>query len=508
MRHFVHRIFTVDGYALDMSNSRVPLRGEGPGKLPRAQHGVAEQTSRVTDGGAVLITEKSPSEFADLSARPEWKLACRVAASKGICKSELLPRFLLYVCEQKLIDKAHEITEQRIGTQIFNRPKDYNPGEDNIVRSYARTLRKRLDEYFEGEGVNEPMRIVIPRGGYVPLFQANREDGELAPKADASVKKDAPTYGKIVPIAEPVGGVTREPEQDAIPRISGTRETRWRWIALCTICGVVLLGLGRWLETVGWFGKEQSPSHAIWSQLFQRNRNTLIVPSDSGLGILQNLTGHMVSVEEYANKAYLSELKPPPGISTENFNDLLQQRYTSVVNLKIASMLTQLPEFIPNRSEVRYARSMTAEDMKNSNIILLGSTHTNPWVSLFEERMNFVLRYTPRVDDSFVVNQHPNGREQQIYRNGTDATANHTYGVIDYLPGLDGAGHVLIIQGLNMAATQAAAEILFNAQAMKPILRQATLPNGSLKPFELLVETNSIGATAPEAEIIATRIYP
>jgi hypothetical protein len=80
--------------------------------------------------------------------------------------------------------------------------------------------------------------------------------------------------------------------------------------------------------------------------------------------------------------------------------------------------------------------------------------------------------------------------------------------VIDYMPNFDDGGHVLIIQGLNMAATQAAAETLFNAPVMKPILQRATLPNGSLKPFELLVETSSIGATAPEAEIIATRFYP
>lgn len=110
-----------------------------------------------------------------LESRPEWQLACRVAASKGLSRSELLPQFLLYVCEQFLLGMAHEITEQRIGIQIFNRPVDYNPGEDNIVRSYARLLRKRLTVYFEGEGSDEPMRIVIPRGGYIPVFQSRSE---------------------------------------------------------------------------------------------------------------------------------------------------------------------------------------------------------------------------------------------------------------------------------------------------------------------------------------------
>jgi hypothetical protein len=496
------------GYALGMSNGRVSLRGGGAGELPRPQQRVAENGARAADGGTVFVAEEPAGELADLSLRPEWKLACRVAASKGICKSELLPRFLLYVCEQQLTGKAQEITEQRIGTQIFNRPRDYNPGEDNIVRSYARMLRKRLDEYFEGQGRTEPMRIVIPRGGYVPVFQANREEAMPALVPDASEEASTSACDEVAAvIAEPAVALERLPVRDKGAQVAGPREMMWPWIVICVVCGVTLVGVGRWLETSMWFGKEQSPSHAIWAQLFQQNRNTLIVPSDSGLGILENLTGHLVGVEEYANKAYLAELKPPAGISAENFNDLLRQRYTSVVDLNITSMLTQLPEFIPNRSEVRYARSITAEDMKDANIILLGSSHTNPWVSLFERRTNFRLQYTPEVDESFVMNEQPKGGEQRIYRNGTDATANRTYGVIDYLPGLDGSGHVLIIQGLNMAATQAAAETLFDVQAMRPMLQQASRGGGSLRAFELLVETSSIGATAPGAQIIASRFY-
>jgi len=157
--------------------------------------------------------------------------------------------------------------------------------------------------------------------------------------------------------------------------------------------------------------------------------------------------------------------------------------------------------------DIRYARSITAEDLKSSNVILLGSSHTNPWASLFEGRMNFRLQYSSTVDQSLVLNEHPNGKEQKQYLNGTGQMANRTYGVIDYLPNLDGGGHVLIIQGLNMAATQAAADVLFYSPDMRPILERARLPNGSLRSFELLIQTSSIGATDPGAQIIATRFY-
>jgi hypothetical protein len=447
----------------------------------------------------------------ELVFRPEWKLACRVAASKGLSKSDRLPRFLLYVCEQHLMGRTHEITEQRIGIEIFNRATDYNPGEDNIVRSYARLLRKRLDIYFDGEGSGETMRIVIPRGGYVPIFQSSTMFRKQISPGLSKAEAGSSDFGALDELEPEVDKPSPWHEGDSAAQVS--RRPPWRtnpaWLS-----SLAALAVGALLASAGWLGlyavqtqRAQAPAHAMWLQLFQRDRNTLIVPSDSGLGILQNLSGHLVKVEEYANGSYLSEMPSPLGMNARNFNDLARERYTSVVSLNITSQLTRLPEFIADRAQVRYARSITAEDIKNSNVILLGSKHTNPWVSLFEKRLAFRLEYTPEVDNSYVLNEHPAGAEQKIYRNSTDATSNHTFGAIAYLPGLDGAGKVLIVQGLNMAATQGAAEMLFNTSVIQPVLRRATLPGGALRPFELLVETASIGATAPEARIIASRIY-
>ena len=44
-----------------------------------------------------------------------------------------------------LTGRDSELTEQRIGEWVFERPEGYRPGDDNIVRNYARLLRQRLD---------------------------------------------------------------------------------------------------------------------------------------------------------------------------------------------------------------------------------------------------------------------------------------------------------------------------------------------------------------------------
>jgi hypothetical protein len=120
---------------------------------------------------------KSVSE---LGNEPRWELAQRIVASRSFGKSALLSQFLLYVCEREITGRRHEISEYQIGVHVFGRRAGYNPGEDNIVRNYARQLRQRLNSYFHEEGKDEELEISIPRGTYVPVFAPNhRPDSSL-----------------------------------------------------------------------------------------------------------------------------------------------------------------------------------------------------------------------------------------------------------------------------------------------------------------------------------------
>src|ERR1700723_3965060 len=110
----------------------------------------------------------------DLSAEPRWQLAQRIVASRSFAKSVLLSRFLLYVCEREITGKTTEISEHQIGVHVFGRRQGYHPGEDNIVRNYARQLRNRLEQYFLEEGREEELRLSIPRGKYVPVYSRNQ----------------------------------------------------------------------------------------------------------------------------------------------------------------------------------------------------------------------------------------------------------------------------------------------------------------------------------------------
>jgi len=55
---------------------------------------------------------------------------------------------------------------------VFQRPPDYDPKVDPIVRAQAGRLRSKLREYYATEGAHDLVVIQIPKGAYAPVFGA------------------------------------------------------------------------------------------------------------------------------------------------------------------------------------------------------------------------------------------------------------------------------------------------------------------------------------------------
>lgn len=93
-----------------------------------------------------------------------------IVASPGFANSERMARFLSYVVESTLEGQAASIREYAIGMAVFDRSPNYDPKIDTIVRVEARRLRRKLQEYYDGPGIDDVIRIEMPGPGYVPAF--------------------------------------------------------------------------------------------------------------------------------------------------------------------------------------------------------------------------------------------------------------------------------------------------------------------------------------------------
>jgi serine/threonine-protein kinase len=107
----------------------------------------------------------------------------RITASSGFTNSERLREVLQYTVREALAGRGSSLKESVLGVTVFGRKPGYDSDSNSIVRVEFARLRKKLDQYYQGEGAHEPLRILFPKGSYAPEF-VRRES--VAPAAFAS----------------------------------------------------------------------------------------------------------------------------------------------------------------------------------------------------------------------------------------------------------------------------------------------------------------------------------
>lgn len=109
----------------------------------------------------------------------------KILQSAAFRDAEILKRFLRYTVEHTLHGEGGQLKEYRVGIEVFNRQSSFDPRLDPVVRMAARRLRKKLQEYYDGGGRNDPIRIDIPKGSYAATFSLAHSSG-LTPAPVAS----------------------------------------------------------------------------------------------------------------------------------------------------------------------------------------------------------------------------------------------------------------------------------------------------------------------------------
>jgi TolB-like protein len=94
----------------------------------------------------------------------------RMTASDDFIRSPQLGAFLRFVVESVLQGKSDRIKAYTIGVDVLRRDAKFDPQLDPIVRVEATRLRRTIDRYYAGLGADDPIRIDLPRGSYIPTF--------------------------------------------------------------------------------------------------------------------------------------------------------------------------------------------------------------------------------------------------------------------------------------------------------------------------------------------------
>ena len=415
-------------------------------------------------------------------------LVARVLSGTHFSRSTRLRDFLLYITERGINDPDTPIHEPEIALHVFGRSATQG-GEDTIVRVHASQLRKRLEQYFQSEGISEETVIEIPKGNYTPLF---RPRPGAPVKADATVESDEPLS---------------LPGQDAPMR----SRTAWK-VAAAILLVVAAAGLA-WDDVR--LRSEQPPPLApfvnlFWSPFLGSTQNLDIVLADSNFGFLQDLSGVDVSAEQYANRDYqkLIDAVPQQGGLRESAIMLMHRRYTSVGDANLARKISWLANPRNDRVLIMHARDFQPMRLKTNNVVLIGSKRSDPWAELFEPQMNFQYSYEGHPAETAIRNLKPQPGEKELYR--AEEASGHRipegFCVIARLPNLSGKGKALLIAGTETEATEAGGDFVLSDASLAQLHRVLGLQAGESFPdFEALLGTSRMGGASPTARLIGVR---
>ena len=406
-----------------------------------------------------------------------------VLSSRTFERSERLRRFLGYVCDLTLRGDAARINEYLVGNEVFERGEGYSPNEDSVVRRQAHALRHKLQEYYAKEGQQAAIRIELPVGKYVPVFQR---------------QKSTP--------AEPA------------PRV----QPPYRWL-LAAVLGLVALAF-----LVGWLvGRRSSAQTAgsrlrpavleIWNPWFQDPAGAVICFSNP----LTTVVKHFEKV--VPEEAPPGRLRADPRIdaSLRRFYSLPPSGYLyltpslaqgkmgeAISAVHLAGLLAQAGVSI----HTTQSRFLSWNDLRSQNLILLGHNEANSWLDPLLSKYPMRLAATDGDSPRHIQNVQPapgDPREYHIEFSGGRNEPTHEYALVSMIPGVDGRRKLLLLNGLNTQATQMAAEYLTTPTTLEELvarLRAAAPGHSGAWHFQIVLRAEVHDKVPTRGSLVTVRV--
>ncbi len=413
----------------------------------------------------------------------------RILRSKHFAKAEKKARFLEFVTEQTLLGNADKLNEYLIGVDIYERGTDFNPQTDPIVRVQAHHIRRLLQKYYEEDGKDNPIRLDLPAGHYIPQFtHAARGERANPPPVPSAVRPSR------------------------IPDV--------RTILMILFAGTAGLFCTLWLLKPDAPSAVESvrPTHLspdlewFWRPFLTSPRPPLLVIPVHPL--LRAAHGGD-SEKTLAHGRLIPKESLPEFRDTIHFRELDQfyfvpstTDFTAVGETIGLVRLLGLFHATPQNPEVKPSRLVNFEEIKSRNTILLGGNQA--WsgrIFVYPEGFQFYR--------GVIWNKHPGPGERPVYKPEFDPVTNslvRDYGLILMVPNEKKEERILLIYGIYTQGSQAAIEYVTTAEHLAELRRAlaAISPDKKTPPrlFQALIETGVENAVPGQVTLVGVRAIP
>ncbi len=384
------------------------------------------------------------------TSKTQAELIDRIVKSNSFGRSQIYVDLLKYLAS--CTEKGNIPKETTIGSQLFgsHAADDFDTAK---VRVYIFNLRKKLKQYFQSEGRNEPYILTIPKGSYKVVVKKNES---LAGSSLFSKK-------------------------------TNTNVILTAGLALSLI-----------VVTLMWWTQRNTlelyrilPENQFWSEFIDSEKPTLVVFGDLFIYNEHNKATGTTRTIRNPDLNSMADFE----LYKENINDstieLSTLTYTYLIKNSTACIeqLTKL-FFSNHRSfQTQVVTRMDVKDLHDHNIIFLGMQKTAGMLNNYFKSSNFDMQ----------------GLNTYIYHNGTDTLrfqpegnpdAYHTdYGLVAKFPGPNN-NTIIMFGGLWDTAVYQSLKNFSEAKLMAKMEEYMIDKLGHIpKHFEVLLEVSGIDRT-------------
>jgi TolB-like protein/Tfp pilus assembly protein PilF len=130
----------------------------------------------------------------------------RILHSGPFAQSRRRQRFLEYIVNETLAGRGERLKGYNVGIEVFDRPETFDPAVDPIVRIEAARVREKLREFYDTDGLNDPVRIDLPKGTYIPHIEFRQAAAaDARPEPLAAPMDGGSSRTRIAPLAAIAG---------------------------------------------------------------------------------------------------------------------------------------------------------------------------------------------------------------------------------------------------------------------------------------------------------------
>ncbi len=398
-----------------------------------------------------------------------------LVSSSALRHSESLCKLLRYLAKHALEQPGVSLKEYQIATEVFGRRPDFDPQTDSTIRVQAGRLRAKLSEYYATEGAEDTILVDLPKGTYVLEFHR---------RTLAETKALPGSNGRARAITE-------------TGKTSPNRMT-----------AVVALGVF-FVAALGLIGSLLTSRKAAEADL---KTEAETAPAEFREFWKPFLTGPEEPWLVFSNAAFVG--RPETGMRyynpAQDSARPIWDHYSGVGEVLAVHELDQVFALLHHRIRVKRGSLFSLDDVRNNDLIFLGSPSENLTLTEIPGTRQFVFQRLidgPRKGDLAIINVHPQADEARVFlASPSTSPLIEDYAVIALMPGLDPARSVMMFAGTTTFGTQAAVEYVCRQSSLKELLSRLSVSKpGDLKPFEALLRVKVTRGVPVETELLAVR---